>query len=126
MNKPSPGFELTDQNGHTLALSDVEGKVVVLAFLDSKCSDICPLTALHLRLAYERLRYLGADVAKLVLLGVNVNLAGNTLEDARAFTARYGLNTVPTWHFLIGPEATLQDRRLLEYFISAFPNGCRE
>lgn len=41
----APNFQLTDQNGSPVNLSDFRGNVVVLTFMDSKCQDTCPLTA---------------------------------------------------------------------------------
>lgn len=51
----APDFQLTDQNGSVVNLSDFRGKVVVLTFMDSKCQDTCPLTAAHFREAYRQL-----------------------------------------------------------------------
>ncbi len=41
----APDFKLTDQFGHSVTLSSLRGREVVLAFIDSRCKDICPLTA---------------------------------------------------------------------------------
>ena len=66
----APDFRLTDQTGVDRALSDFRGKVVVLAFLDSKCEDICPLTGQQLRKTYDSL---GPGAGSVAFLGVNVN-----------------------------------------------------
>jgi len=108
LDRSAPDFRLVDQHGKPIALSNLRGRIVVLTFMDSRCRDVCPLTALHLRLAYQRLRYLGIDVSDLALLGVNVNAEANSLEDVRAFTERYGLEGLPSWHFLTGSPDELQ------------------
>ena len=41
----APGFTLTDQNGHTMSLASLHGKVVVLQFMDPHCTDICPIVS---------------------------------------------------------------------------------
>jgi cytochrome oxidase Cu insertion factor (SCO1/SenC/PrrC family) len=41
----APGFTLTDQFGHSVTLSSLRGHEVVLAFIDSRCKTLCPLTA---------------------------------------------------------------------------------
>src|SRR5215467_7928969 len=41
----APGFTLTDQNGHTMSLASLRGKVVVLEFMDPHCTDICPIVS---------------------------------------------------------------------------------
>src|SRR6202035_1562430 len=44
LSGPAPDFTLTDQFGHSVSLHSFRGKVVVLAFNDSQCTTICPLT----------------------------------------------------------------------------------
>ncbi|HWD63926.1 MAG TPA: redoxin domain-containing protein, partial [Solirubrobacteraceae bacterium] len=44
LSGPAPGFTLTDQFGHRVSLSSYRGRVVILAFNDSECTTICPLT----------------------------------------------------------------------------------
>jgi len=108
LNEPAQDFRLMDQNGANVALSDFRGGVVVLAFLDSRCQDVCPLTALHLRLAYERLKRESVDVSQVVFLGVNVNVEANSPQDMLKFTREYGLDRIPTWHFLTGNAEELE------------------
>ncbi|MBI1742723.1 SCO family protein [Candidatus Acetothermia bacterium] len=104
----APGFRFVDQNGASMALSDFRGWVVVLTFLDNRCQDVCPLTALHLRLTYERLKREGVDASHVVFLGVNVNVEANKSADVMKFTKEYGLDRIPTWHFLTGAREELE------------------
>jgi cytochrome oxidase Cu insertion factor (SCO1/SenC/PrrC family) len=39
----APGFALTTQDSAPLALSDLRGKVVLLTFIYTSCTDTCPL-----------------------------------------------------------------------------------
>jgi len=99
-------FQLTDQNGTVMSLSDFQGKVVVLTFMDSKCTDTCPLTAADFREAY---RQLNQDEAKqVVFLGVNVNVEANTVADILESTQAWRLDEIPSWHFLTGSQDTLE------------------
>ena len=41
---PAPAFTLTDQFGRRASLSAYRGRVVILAFNDSECTTVCPLT----------------------------------------------------------------------------------
>ena len=41
----APGFTLTDQDGRVLSLSGFRGRAVVLEFMDSRCTGICPLVS---------------------------------------------------------------------------------
>ena len=45
----APGFTLQDQTGHQWSLANAKGKVVVLAFYDTSCNDICPCLEPKLR-----------------------------------------------------------------------------
>src|SRR6202034_4763047 len=40
----APNFTLTDQFGQPVSLRSYRGKVVILAFNDSECTTVCPLT----------------------------------------------------------------------------------
>ena len=41
---PAPDIRLVNQFGQPMALSQFRGKVVILAFVDSQCTTVCPLT----------------------------------------------------------------------------------
>src|SRR5688500_3063849 len=75
----APDFQLTDQNSSTVRLSDFRGKVIVLTFMDSKCTDTCPLTAAHFREVYSHLDQNESD--QVVFLGVNVNVEASAVAD---------------------------------------------
>jgi cytochrome oxidase Cu insertion factor (SCO1/SenC/PrrC family) len=102
---PAPDFRLVDHQGAHVALSDFRGKVVVLAFMDSRCDETCPLTAYELRTAYNSL---GNNQEDVVFLGANVNKNFNKPEDAAAFTVQHRLGEIPTWHFLSGDPEELE------------------
>lgn len=102
---PAPGFRLTDQNGTATALADFRGRVVVLAFMDTRCDETCPLTALELRLANQAL---GSDASHVAFVGVNVNANFNALGDTAAMTERFQLDEIPSWRFLKGPVKQLR------------------
>ena len=99
-------FQLTDQNGSMIGLSNFRGKVVVLTFMDSKCVDTCPITASHFRLAYQRLN--PAESEQVVFLGVNVNIEASHIADVYEITQAWRLDEIPTWHFLTGSPAGLE------------------
>ena len=53
--RPAPDFALHDQGGHRIALSSLRGRVVVLAFLDSRCTRLCPLEGHELAVVQRNL-----------------------------------------------------------------------
>jgi protein SCO1 len=101
----APDFALTDQNGAPLALDDLRGQVVVVAFLDSRCRDVCPRTAEDLRQVY---RALGARANKVAFVGINTNSQANAVADVRAASDAWGLGDIDGWRFLTGEPAALE------------------
>ncbi|HLE90462.1 MAG TPA: SCO family protein, partial [Anaerolineales bacterium] len=102
----APDFQLTDQHGSVIQLSDSRGKVIVLTFMDSKCTDTCPLTAFHFRQAYQQLN--SDESGQVVFMGVNVNVEANQVADVYQITQAWRLDEIPTWHFLTGSPAELE------------------
>jgi cytochrome oxidase Cu insertion factor (SCO1/SenC/PrrC family) len=101
----APGFTLTDQDGHTLSLSSLRGKVVVLEFMDPHCTDICPIVSQEYVDAY---RDLGPLAGKVVFAAVNVNQYHAAVSDMMTYSREQRLITIPGWHFFTGPVPDLR------------------
>ena len=102
----APGFTLTDQNGRTLSLSSLRGKVVVLEFMDPHCTDICPIVSQEYVDAYHDL---GPLAGKVVFAAVNVNQYHAAVSDMMAYSREQRLITIPDWHFFTGPVPDLRE-----------------
>jgi cytochrome oxidase Cu insertion factor (SCO1/SenC/PrrC family) len=102
---PAPGFTLTDQDGRVLSLSGFRGKAVVLEFMDSRCTDICPLVSREFIDAYHDL---GRAEGRVVFVAVNVNQRYNRVADVLAYSRAHTLTAIPDWYFFTGPAAALQ------------------
>lgn len=100
----APGFRLVDQKGASVSLSEFRGMVVVLAMLDPYCTDICPLYAYQYRLAYQAL---GKDASRVAFLAFNANDEKTAVEEVMAATRKWGMDEIPTWHFLTGSPKAL-------------------
>ena len=98
-------FRLVDQYAVSVALSDFRGQVVVLAFLDAQCREVCPRTAAHLRTANQALR---DDARSVVFLAVNVNIEADKTADVETATRKWRLDEIATWHFLTGSAEELE------------------
>ncbi len=99
----APDFTLTDGlTGETVTLSSLRGNVVALAFLYTRCPDVCPLTAAQFRAAQKQL---GPDAARVRFVAVSVDPDGDTPAAVRAFSDARDLKD---WRYLIGPRAALQ------------------
>lgn len=103
--RPAPGFSLTDQHGRTVSLASFKGHAVVLEFMDPHCVDICPIVSREFIDAYHDL---GIAARRAVFIAVNVNPYYRTTGDMAAYSAEHQLTTIPSWHFLTGPLASLR------------------
>jgi cytochrome oxidase Cu insertion factor (SCO1/SenC/PrrC family) len=101
----APGFTLTDQQGRTLSLAGLRGKVVVLEFMDPHCTDICPIVSAEYVDAYHDL---GKLAPKVVFAAVNVNQYHAAVSDMMAYSREQQLVTIPDWHFFTGPVPALR------------------
>jgi len=100
----APDFTLTDGvSGKSLTLSSLRRNTVALAFLYTRCPDVCPLTAGQFRAAQ---RALGSDASKVEFVAVSVDPEGDTPAAVREFSDLHDLSE--RWHYLIGPRAQLE------------------
>jgi cytochrome oxidase Cu insertion factor (SCO1/SenC/PrrC family)/thiol-disulfide isomerase/thioredoxin len=103
LNRPAPAFSLTDQFGQPVSLQSFRGKVVLLAFNDSECTTICPLTTAAMLAARAKL---GAAGSRVQLIGVDANPKATSLEDVLSYSQLHGM--LHAWHFLTGSLAQLK------------------
>ena len=99
----APDFRLRNQFGQQVSLSQFRGKVVILAFADSECTTVCPLTTVSMVEAKE---LLGAAGDQVQLLGVDANPTARSVADVKAYSLAHGM--VNQWDFLTGPLAQLR------------------
>jgi alkyl hydroperoxide reductase subunit AhpC len=86
-----------------MALSQFRGKAVVLAFVDSECTTVCPLTTVSMVEAKE---LLGAAGSHVQLLGVDANPQATSVADVMAYSRAHAM--VNQWDFLTGTPPQLQ------------------
>jgi protein SCO1 len=98
----TPDFALHDQNGRLERLSAQRGKVVVMTFLYTHCPKLCPLTAVHIDEALDRL---GPRRSAVTVLAVSVDPFGDTPAAVRKFVRSHRLG--PQFHYLTGPKQAL-------------------
>ncbi len=116
----APDFQLTDQNGSMIKLSDFRGKVVVLTFMDSVCTDTCPLTAAQFRQAYHQ--FDENEAKQVAFIGINVNVEANKVSDVADITKTWQLEEIPSWHFLTGSRDELEVVRK-DYGVAVVPSA---
>lgn len=90
----APNFELVDQNGETVSLSDLAGRPVVLDFIFTRCVAVCPVMSAQMERVGRSLPE-GASFTK-------VSISLDPEHDTREVLAEYaGKRGAPAdWHFL--------------------------
>ncbi len=101
---PAPDFNLTNQFGQTVTLSSLRGHEIVLAFIDSQCKTLCPLTA---TIMYDAKTKLGASASNQIsLIAINANPAATSIAAVQAWSIEHGM--LHQWLFLTGPAKQLR------------------
>jgi cytochrome oxidase Cu insertion factor (SCO1/SenC/PrrC family) len=100
---PAPDFKLVDQEDRPTSLSQFRGKVVVLSFVDSHCTTICPLMTESMVKAMD---LLGPNASQVQLLGINANPLATRVADVAAYTRAHQMEG--RWRFLTGSLAQLK------------------
>jgi cytochrome oxidase Cu insertion factor (SCO1/SenC/PrrC family) len=99
----APDIKLVNQFGQSMSLSQFRGRVVILAFSDSECTTVCPLTTQSMVLAKELLGKAGDSVQ---LLGVDANPTATKVSDVMSYSRAHAM--VNQWDFLTGSDAQLK------------------
>jgi protein SCO1/2 len=98
-DEPAPGFALVDQHARRVALADLRGKVVIVTFLFTQCTDVCPVLPLILARVDQHLTE--AERARLVYVGISIDAQRDTPEQLRRFIAERDLDAA-RWVLLTG------------------------
>jgi len=99
----APDFTLTDQFNHQLTLSSLHGHEVVLAFIDSRCMTLCPLTSNIMYSAKAQLS--PAETGLVDLVAVNANPTATSVATVQAWSIAHGM--LNQWSFLTGSSQQL-------------------
>jgi protein SCO1 len=100
----APDFALTDTEGRTVTLADLEGAPALLFFGFTHCPDVCPLTLAKLTRALERAGRAGRGV-RVVLVTLDPE------RDTPEVLGRYVRGFGPAVVGLTGDSAVLADAR---------------
>jgi protein SCO1/2 len=113
---PAPPFALTSQDGKQVALADLRGKVVAVAFIYTGCPDICPLLTDKMARVQDEL---GADFgAKVAFVSITLDPEHDTPAVLKDYARAWGAKP-HGWLFLTGSAAAVRDvtRRYGVFFL---------
>jgi protein SCO1/2 len=100
--RQAPPIELTDQYGKRIDLAKLKGRSVLVAFLYTHCTDLCPIVAGKLHTAYANLN----KAERPIFLAVSVDPAHDTPASAAAFNKRHRTTGEIDW--LLGSRPELE------------------
>ncbi|GAA4301434.1 SCO family protein [Compostibacter hankyongensis] len=96
-------FRLTNQLGHPVSLTDVEGKVLLADFFFTSCPSICPRLSANMRRVQQAF---AKNDSSLQLLSFTVDPEHDSVPKLKAYADQYGANH-DTWWFLTGSKKTI-------------------
>jgi cytochrome oxidase Cu insertion factor (SCO1/SenC/PrrC family) len=102
----APELALIDQSGQPLTLKDLQGKVVLLTFTYSSCTDVCPLITAAMAILQQRLTAAERDQA--FFLSVTTEPEVDTPAVLHAYAKRLGAD-LASWAFLTGHPQAVQE-----------------
>lgn len=114
-------FALRDDNEEVVRSSSLRGKVVVLTFLDSQCTESCPIIASQVGRAFDLLS--PAERRRVYAVAISTDPEEDTTASVRSFLRRN--RALGTLHYLGGGEPEAKLRPLWKRFqiLSSLESG---
>lgn len=100
-----PAFELTAQDGRTVSLNDLQGKVWIANFVFTECAGPCPLLSSHMAKVQSRLAQDNLDVQ---LVSFSVDPETDTPEVLTTYGEAFHAD-FKRWTFLTGDKQKVYD-----------------
>ncbi len=103
---PAPPFTLTSQDGKSVALADLRGKVLAVTFIYTGCPDICPMVTQKM---VDVQNALGAEFgAKIAFVSITLDPEHDTPAVLKDYAQSWGAKP-DGWMFLTGSVAAVRD-----------------
>lgn len=81
-----PEFAVEREDGWTVRSADLRGRAVAITFLDTQCTEACPVVAAQMA---QAVRALEDDRERVVALAISVDPVNDTPARIRSFLARF-------------------------------------
>ena len=98
----APAIDLTDQHGKRIDLAKLQGHTVLVAFLYTHCTDLCPIVAGKIHTAYAQI----PKAQRPLFFAVSVDPAHDTPASAAYFNKQHRTTGEIDW--LLGSQAELE------------------
>ncbi len=104
-NVRPPDVPLVEQHGRPTTFAKLQGKVLLVTYIDPVCTTDCPVIAQEFKQADS---LLGGEARDVDLVAINVNPLYRTPADLRAFDRQEHLEHLPNWIYLTGTVGELR------------------
>jgi protein SCO1 len=98
-----PAFELRDDQGRAVRSDDLRGKALAVTFLDTECTEACPIIAAQMA---QVMSVLGDDRSRVEAIAITADPVGDTPKRIESFLERY--RATGTLRYLDGTVAELR------------------
>ncbi|WP_445500830.1 SCO family protein [Microvirga sp. G4-2] len=125
--RPAAGGNVLDESGRGRDLSDfLRGKITVLAFMYTRCGDLCPTASLQLSLLQDLVAKDPGLAQRMQLVSMSFDPDHDTPEIIAEYAAAWRSSEpgAPEWHFLTAPDRAALAPVLVAYgqTVSAKPD----
>jgi protein SCO1/2 len=104
VDQAAPAFSLTDADGNIVSSSDLEGQVVVLNFLYTRCKEACPVHMNLIAEVQEQVSDAGlSDEVEFITIATDSEDIAGTRTNMRAYGENFDLDSA-NWRFLYRSE----------------------
>jgi len=111
-------FTLTERNGQTISLDDLQGSYWVAQFFYSRCGKECEILGRRMKTIQSSIQGDNKDNIKLV--SISVDPVGDTPEYLQYYAKNFGAKE-GTWYFLTGDKAEIYDLIIGSFLLPASP-----
>ncbi|GAB5417315.1 MAG: hypothetical protein Crog4KO_28970 [Crocinitomicaceae bacterium] len=105
-------FEMTNQDGMSVSLDDVKGKVHVAEYFFTHCQSICPVMNKQMQRVHRKFK--SNDDVK--ILSFTVDPDNDTVQRMKWYADKHGASG-NNWHFLTGDKEDLYRLARTSYFV---------
>lgn len=110
---PAPNFTAQNLSGKPVSLADLSGKVVVVTWYYTRCTDECPLTMVHFEQLQAKLKQQGKLGNDVVLVALTLDPQHDTPRVIANYATHYHAD-LSSWYFLRADPA--QTTKILEAY----------
>jgi len=107
-------FAFQNQDGDTITLADVKGKILVVEYFFTTCKGICPMMNENMAEVYNTFK----NDDDVIILSHTVDPKRDTVGAMKEYARRYNADS-KKWMFLTGDKKALYDQARYSYLVTA-------